>query len=107
MLAFLSFSPLLISPNKADLPDEAGGGGAIAGGGGGAIAGGGGGAKPGGGGGGGGGGAKPGGGGGAKLEVDGPAAGGGTEEVDWSCLVEGELISDAVDILLSNLLFLE
>ena len=106
MLAFLSFIPLLISPNKADLPDEAGGGGAIAGGGGGAIAGGGGGAKPGGG---GGGGAKPGGGGGggAKLEVDGPAAGGGTEEVDWSCLVEGELISDAVDILLSNLLFLE
>ena len=96
MLAFLSFSPLLISPNKADLPDEAGGGGAIAGGGGGA--------KPGGG---GGGGAKPGGGGGAKLEVDGPAAGGGTEEVNWSCLVEGELISDAVDILLSNLLFLE
>ena len=94
MLAFLSFIPLLISPNKADLPDEAGGGGAIAGGGGGAIAG-------------GGGGAKPGGGGGAKLEVDGPAAGGGTEEVDWSCLVEGELISDAVDILLPSLLFLE
>lgn len=101
--AFFNFIPFLISPSRADLSLVCGGGVGASGtapkaGGGGAKFGGGGGAKL------GGGGAIVGGGGGA-LPVDG--GGGGIADVDCPMSNLAVEVTEAVDILLSILLFLK